>query len=408
MKVETDEGLEARLERARDSRPVSREPHILRRLLITAFALCAMAAIVVSSILPRLRDKKTVQVETMEMATPRVSVLQPRRAAPAQEVVLPANIQAFTEAPIYARTNGYLKSWAVDIGARVKAGQLLAEIDTPEVDQQLQQAHADLATAEANHHLAEITTARYQELLKTDSVAQQDVDNAAGNFDAKKAALESARFNVKRLEEMQSFKRIYAPFDGVITARNTDIGALIDSGSGGGVTRELFHIAATQKLRVYVNVPQVYSRAAKPGLPADIILGDYPGRAFHGTLVRTANAIEAASRTLLTEVDVDNPNNEILPGAYGEVHLKLPAVNPTYILPVNTLLFRSDGMQVAALKDDAHIVLVPVTLGRDFGTEVEVLSGLNGDESLVVNPPDSLVSGEKVQVVRLAEKNGKQ
>lgn len=408
MKVETDEGPEARLAPAKDSWTVPRETHILRRLLIIVLALCVVAGVVVFSLLPRLRDKKTVRAETMEMAIPRVSVLHPRRAAPAQEVVLPANIQAFTEAPIYARTNGYLKSWTVDIGARVKAGRLLAEIDTPEVDQQLQQAHADLATAEANYHLAEITSARYKELLKTDSVAQQDVDNAGGNFDAKKAALESARSNVKRLEEMQSFKRIYAPFDGVITARNTDIGALIDSGSGGGVTRELFHVAATQKLRVYVNVPQEYSRAAKPGLPASITLANYPGRAFHGTLVRTANAIEPASRTLLTEVDVDNPNNEILPGAYGEVHLKLPAVNSTYILPVNTLLFRSDGLQVAAVEGGAHIVLLPVTLGRDFGTEVEVLSGLNGDESLVLNPPDSLVTGEKVQVVQPAEKNRKQ
>jgi RND family efflux transporter MFP subunit len=410
MKVEMDERADAK-EMHFLPAELSPQPPRRRRTwhlwLVLFLALGAVAAVVISGILPRLRDQKVLQAETREHAVPRVSTVQPRRAAPAQEIVLPATIQAFTDAPIYARTNGYLKRWVVDIGARVRAGQLLAEIDTPEVDQQLQQARADLATAEANYRLAEITAARYLDLLKTNSVSQQDADNAVGSKDAKKAALDSAQFNVKRLEEMQSFQKIYAPFEGMITARNTDIGALIDSGSGGGPTRELFHIAATNQLRVYVHVPQVYSRAARPGLPATLSLAEFPGRLFHGTLVRTSNAIDADTRTLLAEIDVDNPKGEILPGAYGEAHLKVPAVNPTFILPVTTLLFRSEGLRVGVVQGGMRVVLTPVTLGRDFGTEVEVVSGLSGDEAVIINPSDSLVSGERVQVVQPGGTEGK-
>ena len=308
-------------------------------------------------------------------------------------------MQAFKDAPIYARTNGYLKRWYVDIGGRVKAGQLLAEIDTPEVDQQLHQATADLGTAEANMHLSEITATRYQGLLKSDSVSQQDADNAAGDFAAKKAIVQSAQANLRRLQELQSFEKIYAPFAGVITARNTDIGQLINSGSSTGTKSELFHIAAPGKLRVYVNVPQVYSQAAKPGLKADLTLDEFPGRRFEGTLVRTADAIDSASRTLLVEIEVNNPTGELFTGSYAAVHLKLPGSVSTYTIPVNTLLFRSEGLRVAVVKDN-KADLIPVTLGRDFGSEVEVLIGLNGDENLVVNPPDSLVSG---QLVRLAQ-----
>ena len=242
----------------------------------------------------------------------------------------------YIDAPIYARTNGYLKSWSADIGARVKAGQLLAEIDAPEVDQQLQQARADLATAESNMHLAEITATRYKDLMKTDSVAQQDVDNATGNYDARRTAVESARSNVKRLEDLQSFEKIYAPFAGVITARNTDIGAMIDSGSSGGTARELFHIAAVNKLRVYVNVPQVYSPFIKSGMPADLTLAEYPGRKFEGTIVRDSGAIDNTTRTLLTEIDVNNPTGELKPGGYAEIHLALPSsATTTFTLPVN-------------------------------------------------------------------------
>src|SRR5215468_66078 len=243
-----------------------------RAWLLAVLAFVVVAIVVITGIVPRVRARNTLRTETNQLAVPAVIVAQPKKSAPGQEVILPANIQAYRDAPIYARTNGYLKRWYVDIGARVKAGQLLAEIDTPEVDQQLHQARADLATAEANMHLSEITASRYQGLLKSDSVSQQDADNASGDFAAKKAIVQSAQANLRRLEELQSFEKIYAPFAGQITARNTDIGKLIDSGSASGPKSELFHIAAPGKLRVYVNVPEIYSRAAKPGLKADLML----------------------------------------------------------------------------------------------------------------------------------------
>jgi RND family efflux transporter MFP subunit len=368
---------------------------------IALLAFIVVAIIVISGIVPRVRARTALRNETNQLAVPAVIVAQPKKSAPAQEIILPANVQAFKDAPIYARTNGYLKRWYVDIGGRVKSGQLLAEIDTPEVDQQLHQATADLGTAEANMHLSEITATRYQGLLKSDSVSQQDADNAAGDFAAKKAIVQSAQANLRRLQELQSFEKIYAPFDGVITARNTDIGQLINSGSSTGAKSELFHIAAPGKLRVYVNVPQVYSQAAKPGLKADLTLDEFPGRRFEGTLVRTADAIDTASRTLLVEIEVNNPTGELFTGSYAAVHLKLPGSVSTYTIPVNTLLFRSEGLRVAAVKDN-KAELIPVTLGRDFGSEVEVLVGLNGDESLVVNPPDSLVSGQPVRLAQNA------
>jgi RND family efflux transporter MFP subunit len=367
--------------------------------MIALLAFVVVAIVVISGIVPRVRARTALRNETNQLAVPAVIVAQPKKSAPAQEIILPANVQAFKDAPIYARTNGYLKRWYVDIGGRVKAGQLLAEIDTPEVDQQLHQATADVSTAEANMHLSEITATRYQGLLKSDSVSQQDADNAAGDFAAKKAIVQSAQANLRRLQELQSFEKIYAPFDGVITARNTDIGQLINSGSSTGTKSELFHIAAPGRLRVYVNVPQIYSQAAKPGLKADLTLDEFPGRRFAGTLVRTADAIDTASRTLLVEIEVNNPTGELFTGSYAAVHLKLPGNISTYTIPVNTLLFRSEGLRVAVVRDN-KADLIPVTLGRDFGSDVEVLVGLTGDENLVVNPPDSLVSG---QPVRLAE-----
>jgi RND family efflux transporter MFP subunit len=369
--------------------------------MIAVLAFVVVAVVVIAGIVPRVRARNTLRAETNQLAVPAVIVAQPKKAAPGQEVILPANVQAFRDAPIYARTNGYLKRWFVDIGGHVKAGQLLAEIDTPEVDQQLHQARADVSTAEANMHLSEITASRYQGLLKSDSVSQQDADNAAGDFAAKKAIVQSAEANLRRLEELQSFEKIYAPFDGVITARNTDIGQLINSGSSTGAKSELFHIAAPGKLRVYVNVPEAYSRAAKPGLKADLTLDEFPGRRFEGTLVRTADAIETSSRTLLVEIEVNNPTGELLTGAYAAVHLKLPGNLATFTIPVNTLLFRAEGLRVAVVKD-GKADLIPLTLGRDFGSEVEVLVGLNGDESIVVNPPDSIVSGQPVRLAQNA------
>jgi len=366
-------------------------------IAVLLFAL--VAGVVVLGIVPRKRAEANLAKETEAMAVQTVSVVRPRRSAPLNEVVLPANVQPYIDAPIYARTNGYLKKWYADIGAHVKAGELLAEIETPEVDQQLSQAHADLATAQANLNLAEITANRYEGLLKSDSVSKQDADNAQGGYAAQKATVQAMEANVKRLQELQSFERIYAPFDGVITARNTDIGALIDAGSSGGTRTELFHIAQTDKLRVYVNVPEGYAPDAKPGLSADLVLSEFPGRPFPGKLVRTANAIDQSTRTLLVEIRVDNPTGTLLSGSYAEAHLKLPNAGSAFILPVNTLLFRSEGLRVAAVGGDQHAELKPIAIGHDYGTEIEVVSGLTGDESIIVNPPDSIVSGEQVRIV---------
>ncbi len=394
-------------EQPRDSAG-SAERHPARRWWIALLAFVIVAGIVISGIVPRKRAEADLVKETEQMAVPTVSTVRPRASAPVDEVVLPANVQAYIDAPIYARTNGYLRNWYVDIGAHVRQGQLLADIETPEVDQQLRQARADLQTAEANLHLAEITANRYEGLLKTDSVSKQDADNAEGNFAAQKATVQAAGANVKRLEELQSFEKIYAPFTGVITARNTDIGALIDSGSSGGARTELFHIAQPDKLRVYVNVPEGYSQAAKPGLTADLVLSEFPGRRFSGTLVRTANAIDQTTRTLLVEISVNNPTGTLLSGAYAEVHLKLPTATNSFILPVNALLFRSEGLRIAAVSDGKHAELKPVTLGHDFGSEVEVVAGLAGNELVIINPPDSIVSGEEVRVVQPSQPGGPQ
>jgi len=377
----------------------ARERPAGRTWLYALIAAGLLAALVVGGILPRVRARAALRTETNQMAIPAVTVVKPKASAPGQELVLPANVQAFMDSPIYARTNGYLKHWYADIGARVKKGQLLAEIDTPEVDQQLSQARADLATAEANLKLSQITAERYQGLLKTESVSQQDSDNATGDYAAKKAVVDSALANVKRLQELQSFEKVYAPFDGVITARNTDVGYLIDSGSSGGSKAELFHIASPNRLRVYVNVPQVYSPVAKPGLKADLVLQEYPGRRFPGTLVRTADAIDRSTRTLLVEIDVNNPTGELLSGAYAEVHIKLPGSVSSFIIPVNTMLFRSEGLRVVEVKNGVAD-LIPITLGRDYGNDVEVLSGLTGDEQIIVNPSDSILSGQRVRIAQ--------
>lgn len=367
--------------------------------LIGILAFLFVAALLIESIVPRVKARTTLRAETAELAVPAVSVVQPQRSSPTQEVVLPGNIQPFITAPIYSRTNGYLKRWYVDIGGRVRKGQLLAEIETPEVDQQLRQSLSNLSTAGANLRLAEITKDRYEGLLKSNAVSQQDADNAIGTYNANKAIVEANQANVKQLEALQSFEKIYAPFDGIVTARNTDIGDLIQSGSSGGTSTDLFHISQPGRLRVYVNVPQDYSQAAKPGLTADLTLAEFPGRRFQGTLVRTANAINFATRTLLAEIDVDNPDGTLLSGAYAEVHLKLPGGTSSYTLPVSTLLFRSEGLRVAVVKD-GKAVLTPITPGHDFGDHIEIVTGLKGDEAVIVNPPDSLVSGQQVQITQ--------
>ncbi len=373
-------------------------------VLITVIVLAIIAAVVIGGIVPRLRAKEALKKETYDLAVPTVNVASPKQGAPQTEIVLPGNMEAFIESPIYARTSGYLKKWYVDIGGRVKAGQLLAEIETPEVDQQLQQARSQLNTAKANYNLAQITSNRYQELKNTDSVAQQDVDNALGSERANAATVSAAEYQVKYLEQLESFRKIYAPFDGIITVRNTDVGHLINSGAG-SPTAELFHIAAIHTLRVYINVPQQFSPAAKPGLTATLTLQEFPGRKFKGTLVRTANAIDLATRTLLVEVDVENPTGELLPGAFAEVHLAVPSGAPTFILPVSALIFRAQGLQVGVVRDGQHAELANIILGRDFGSEVEVVSGLQADDHVIINPPDSLISGEEVRVAQPPNQN---
>jgi len=370
-----------------------------RSLIFLSLVIVVVLA-VIWGISSRRNTNAQLAQETQELAIPVVAVIHPKAGAPQQEIILPGDMQPYANAPINARTNGYLKKWYADMGTRVKAGQLLAEIDAPEVNQQLQQARADLATSEANLHLAEITATRYKDLSKTDSVSQQDVDNANGNFEARKTAVESARSNVKRLEETQSFQKIYAPFDGLITARNTDIGALIDSGSGGGQARELFHIAAVNRLRVYINVPQVYSPHIRAGLRADLSLNEFPGRKFEGTVVRNSGSIDNNTRTLLVELDVNNPTGELKPGGYVEVHLKMPSSVTTFTLPINATIFKSAGMQVATVIDGKTIALVPITPGRDFGAEIEIIAGLKADDSVVINPPDSLTNGQAVRVLQ--------
>jgi RND family efflux transporter MFP subunit len=335
---------------------------------------------------------------TTETAIPVVSVIAPKPSAPTQEILLPGTTQAFTDAPIFARTSGYVKGWYFDIGAHVKRGQLLAEIESPEVDQQLQQARADLETAQANLRQAQITADRWLALLSSDAVSKQETDQAVSTLSAAKATVDSNAANVRRLEQLQGFEKIYAPFDGVVTARNVDIGVLIDAGAN-TAGRELFHMAAIHTLRVFVAVPEVYSRAARAGSVATLTLEEFPGRTFHGTLVRNASAIDLASRTLLVEVDVDNPGGELLPGAYVFVHLTLPRQIASVTLPANTLLFRAEGLRVAVVRD-GQAQLVPVTIGRDYGESVEILSGLQPTDQVIVAPSDSLTGGTRVRVAQ--------
>jgi RND family efflux transporter MFP subunit len=369
------------------------------RWLALAIAASAVAAVLGYGIWSRVRAGKSLGSETFQLAVTAVSVVTPKQTAPAQEIVLPGNVQPFISSPIYARTNGYLKNWYVDIGARVKAGQLLAVIDAPEVDQQLAQSISVLNTAKANLALAEITRNRYQNLIKTNAVAQQDVDNAVGSYNANQAIVAADEANVKELQALQSFENIYAPFDGVVTARNTDIGDLISSGSTGGVKTDLFHIAQPGTLRVYVNVPEEYSQGIKAGMTANLALAEFQGRTFEGKLVRTADAINVTTRTLLIEVDVANPTGTLLTGSYAEVHLNVPTPGSTYLLPVNTLLFRTEGLQVGIVKS-GKVALVTVTPGHDFGDQIEIVSGLKAEDQVIINPPDSLVAGQQVQIVQ--------
>jgi RND family efflux transporter MFP subunit len=364
-------------------------------LIVLGATALVVAIVVVFGIHSRVAAETRLQQATFQAAIPSVNIVHPQPGDHAQELVLPGNTQAFIDSPIYARTNGYLKQWYVDIGARVSKGQLLAEIETPELDQQLRQARAELATAEANVNLSQITAARDESLLKTHSVSTQERDNAVNGYAANQATVQSNQANVARLEQLQSFEKVYAPFDGIITARDTDVGALIDAGAN--APRELFHIASINRLRVYVAVPEVYSLAARSGAPADLTLDEFPGETFHGTLVRNSDSIDLASRTLLVEVDVDNAGGRLKPGAYVQVHLKMPEGTRSLVVPANALLFRREGLQVGVVRD-GKVELVRVTPGHDYGDSMEILSGLQPTDDVILSPSDSLTSGSPVEI----------
>lgn len=347
-------------------------------------------------IISRVHARSKLAQETTAAAVPSVTTFKPGLSPASEDLVLPGSVQAFIEAPIYARTSGYLKIWYTDIGSQVKKGQLLAEIDAPEVDQQFSQARADLGTAHANSELAVSTNERWKGLLATHSVSQQDADTKAGDAAAKHAAEESAGANVARLKDLESFKRVVAPFDGVVTQRNTDIGALIAAGQNAG--NALFRVADTTKLRIYVLVPEPYAAATVPGMEAKLVFTEHPGKSYPAKVVRTANALDPALRTLQVELQVDNASGVLFPGAYAEVHFKVPGSSQSLRLPANALLFRSAGLQVATVDQSNHVHLKAVVPGRDFGKSIEVLSGITAEDQVVLNPPDSLSDGAEVRI----------
>jgi RND family efflux transporter MFP subunit len=368
-----------------------------RRVSSNALLLLAVALIfAVWGVVSRVHSRNELSEATTQEAAPVVIVQKPSRSPPSEELVLPGSAQAFVEAPIFARTSGYLRIWYTDIGESVKKGQLMAQIETPEVDQQLRQAQADLATAQANADLARTTDVRWQGLLAHQAVSQQDADTRAGEAAASKAQAASAQANLARLRELESFKRIVAPFDGVVTARNTDIGALINAGQTSGMA--LFRVADTQKLRVYVDVPEPYAPTTKPGITVVLRFHEHPGKDYPATLVRTARALDPTLRTLRVELQVDNSQGELFPGAYVEVHFALPGSASTLRVPATALIFRNQGLQVATVGADHKAKLHSIIQGRDFGTSIEVLSGISRDDDIVVNPPDSLADGGHVRI----------
>jgi len=369
------------------------------KLLRWFFILFLIFAVLgVYSVLQRRSEHQVLAQQTEKMTVPYVSVIHATPINGSSEMVLPGTLKAYVESPIYARTNGYLKAWYKDMGSRVKAGDVLAEIDTPEVDQQLAQARAELTTAQANLSLSGITAARYQDLLKTESVSHQDVDNANGDLAAKHAMVQSAEANVKRLEEMESFKRVYAPFSGVITQRNVDPGTLINAGNGGSATKQLFDLAQIDPMRVFVAVPQSIGPSLRMGTKACLSLTELAGRTFCGQVVRTANAIDPGTRTLLTEVDVPNPSGTLLPGAYAQVHFDVHLSGQRLSLPINSLLFRPEGTMAAVVGADNRLIMKALTIGRDFGNAVEILDGISLSDAVVINPPDALEQGEDVKI----------
>lgn len=387
------------LERERVNPPTSSKPagdqrakHGLRAALLALLLLLIAGGFAVAR---RLSEKKSVAQETQQLAVPNVSVIKPSQEAAEDQLMLPGQLQAYIESPLYARTNGYLLRWYKDIGARVRKGDKLADIDTPEVDQELMQARAAKQQVEAQLQLAKVSAERWTNLRKSDSVSQQEADQQTSGYAQAQANLASADANVKRLQQMEGFKHVYAPFNGVITRRNTDIGALITAGSA-SAGKELFDVAQVDPLRVYISVPQRYAPSIKPGQKAYLHLDEYPAQRFEGTVMRTSNSIDPASRTLLTEVDVPNRNNKLLPGSFAQVSFDVPVRVERMTVPVNTLLFRPEGPRVAVVGTENKVSLKAVQIGRDFGNKVEILSGLNASDHIVVNPADSLQDGAEV------------
>ncbi len=367
-------------------------------LFLIVAALVVLGAV---TLFQRRTQYQALAKETETLAIPTVAVIHASVESAEEDLVLPGTMQAYVESPIYARTNGYLKKWYHDIGSRVRQGDLLVDIDTPEVDQQLSQARADLNTAQANANLSKITASRYQELIKTDGVSKQEVDNAVGDMEAKLATVKSAEANVRRLEELESFKHIYAPFSGVVTRRSVDTGTLINAGNG-GTSQQLFFLAQTDPIRVYVSVPETYAASIRAGLGAYLELTQFPGQRFQGKVVRTAESIELGTRTLLTEVDVPNHTSTLLPGGYAQVHLQVKVTGARLVVPVNALLFRSEGLRAIVVDANHKMHLRPLTIGRDYGTTLEVLQGLEVSDWIVLNPADSLDDGQEVHVKEIA------
>ena len=386
------------MEPAEEIRAPQKKSRLFLFLFAVVFVLVVAGAI---TLLQRHAQYEALAKNTEEISIPTVAVIHPTLENSDEDLVLPGTLQAYVESPIYARTNGYVKEWYHDIGTRVRQGELLADIETPEIDQQLSQAKADLATAQANANLSQITATRYEDLIKTDGVSKQEVDNASGDLAAKKATVASAEANVRRLEQLESFKHIYAPFSGVITKRNVDIGNLINAGNTG--SQLLFSLSQTDPIRVYVSVPEQNAPGIHAGLGAYLELTQYPGKNFQGKVVRTAEAIDPSTRTLLTEVDVPNRGGELLPGGYAQVHLQVNVTGERLQVPVNALLFRSEGLRAVVVDANHKTHLRALTIGRDYGTSLEVLRGLNSADWIVLNPPDSLEEGQSVKVKEVAQ-----